>query len=175
MSLGILPRAHVQVLLWRYRPRSMAARWNGYVHIKFHQILPDGFSKEAVPIYTSLVVFEITHTSPAANNIYLFLGVNFFFYICIVIYIYVSVCMYVWTEVFNENQPSPALSFLTIMIYYTWGSQWNSSSYFLWYLSPYLRILCFYCYFFSFWLCHVACGLLVPWPRIEPWAMEVKS
>ena len=61
------------------------------------------------------------------------------------------------------------------MIYYTWGSQWNSSSYFLWYLSPYLRILCFYCYFFSLWRHRVVCGLWVPWPRIERWAMAVKS
>ena len=93
MSLGILPWAHVQVFLWRYRPRSMAARWNGYVHVKFHQIVPDGFSKEAVPIYTSPVVFEITRTSPAANNVYLFLGATIFFYICIVIYM--CVCVYV--------------------------------------------------------------------------------
>ena len=49
-----------------------------YVHVKFHQILPDGFSKEAVPIYTSLVAFEIPHTSPAATNTYLFLDVIIF-------------------------------------------------------------------------------------------------
>ena len=27
---------------------------------------------------------------------------------------------------------------------------------------------------FFFWLCHVACGILVPWPGIEPWPTAVK-
>ena len=36
------------------------------------------------------------------------------------------------------------------------------------------RILDEYFLFVCFWLCHAACGILVPWPGIEPGAPEVE-
>ena len=41
----------------------------------------------------------------------------------------------------------------------------------------YIFILFFYFLLFNFFFCHVACGILVPWPRIEPlpFGVEVQS
>ena len=37
------------------------------------------------------------------------------------------------------------------------------------------RFFCFFVFVFIFWLCHAACGILVPWPGIEPRPTAVKA